>query len=172
MSNSQTLKHIKYKKALIKTPLGDMIAIADDNALVLLEFADRKTLARQMRPYLSNIIDGENIPLSYIQQELALYFQGALKKFNTPIKFGGTPFQESVWKQLLAIPYGNTVSYSGLAQAIHKPTAFRAVAQAVGANRLAIIVPCHRIIQADKGLGGFAGGVHRKEKLLLLESER
>jgi AraC family transcriptional regulator of adaptative response/methylated-DNA-[protein]-cysteine methyltransferase len=161
-----------YKKRLIQTPIGDMIAIASDEVLVLLEFADRKTLARQMRPFASNVVEGTNEPLRSIERELSLYFQGKLTAFKTPFLLKGTPFQKSVWKQLLLIPYAQTISYSRLAQNVQKPTALRAAAQAVGANRLAIIVPCHRIIQADGGLGGFAGGVPRKQKLLSLESSR
>lgn len=149
------------------------MAIANDQFLVLLEFADRKSLARQMKPFVSGVItEGSNEPLRSIERELSLYFQGKLTVFETPIQLEGTPFQEAVWNQLLAIPYGQTLSYSNIARTIQKPTAFRAVAQAVGANRLAIIVPCHRIIQADGKLGGFAGGVPRKQKLLLLESPR
>lgn len=132
-----------------------MIASGDDHALYLLEFATS-----------SNIPSGRTRPLELIEEELKLYFEGRLKTFKTPLIFDGTPFQNSVWEKLKKIPYGKTWSYTDLAVAIGKPTACRAVAQANGANPFSIIVPCHRVINMNGSLGGYASGLERKTWLL------
>lgn len=150
----------------IDTPLGPMTAIADDRFLYLLEFADNSTLPQKLGQFSSPLPQGETFPLLQIRRELDLYFAGNLTNFHTPISPKGTPFQKLVWKQLQAIPFGSTLSYSALAAAIKKPTAFRAAAQANRANQLAIIIPCHRVINQNGELGGYAGGIERKEWLL------
>ena len=148
-------------KTLLHTPLGQMIAIGDDKVLHLLEFIDRKNLVID-----ETIAEGRTPPLDSIERELDLYFKGKLLEFKTPIILAGTPFQQSVWKQLLKIPLGQTRSYGDLAKLLGKPTAFRAVAQANGANQLALIIPCHRVIYTTGGLGGYAAGTSRKQRLL------
>jgi len=102
--------------------------------------------------------------------ELDAYFAGSLKKFSVPLDLRGTEFQRRVWELLLHIPYGETRSYGQIARAIGRPEASRAVAQAVGTNPVAIIVPCHRVIGASGGLVGYGGGLHRKQALLELEA--
>ncbi len=97
---------------------------------------------------------------------MGAYFKGKLREFNTPIHLMGTSFQAQVWNQLLKIPYGETRSYLEQAKAIKKETAYRAVANANGANQLAIIIPCHRIINNNGKLGGYGGGTEKKKWLL------
>jgi len=112
------------------------------------------------------IIPGEASPLRSIEEEIKAYFVGNLKKFNTPIHMLGSPFQKMAWDALTLIPYGETRSYAEQAQTLGKPTAYRAVANANGANSLCIIVPCHRIITSSGELGGYGGGIARKKWLI------
>jgi AraC family transcriptional regulator of adaptative response/methylated-DNA-[protein]-cysteine methyltransferase len=111
------------------------------------------------------------LSISSIENELTLYFNGKLNKFATTLFFLGLPFQKRVWEELQKIPYGETRSYSDLAKAVKKPTAFRAVAQANGANQFAIIIPCHRVINKNGDLGGYGGGIVRKEWLINHEKQ-
>jgi len=104
-------------------------------------------------------------------RELEAYFAGELERFETPLHFPGTPHQEAVWKALLEVPYGQTWSYGELAAHLGKPTAVRSVARAVGENRFAIVIPCHRIVGADGQLTGYGGGLWRKRYLLELEGK-
>ena len=154
----------------IKTPLGTMIAIASDNHLLLLEFEDAECLGPEIekisQEVCTSIITKKNNVLKSLESELKLYFAKKLKRFKTPIKFIGTDFQSSAWRALQKIPFGKTRSYKDQALKIGKPTATRAVANANGANKIAIVVPCHRIINSNGGLGGYAGGVNRKKWLL------
>lgn len=157
----------------IDTPLGGMIAVADEDALHLLEFTDRKVLAEGLRR-LSAILGGR-IGLGrtaihdHIEAELGAYFAAHSGRFDTPIALHGTEFQRSVWQGLLAIPAGETRSYAQLAAAVGRPRAVRAVAAANANNRLAVIVPCHRVIGSDGSLTGYAGGLWRKQKLIEIE---
>ncbi|WP_199617674.1 bifunctional transcriptional activator/DNA repair enzyme AdaA [Paenibacillus alkalitolerans] len=161
--------------AWIDTRLGPMIAIADEQALYLLEFVDRRGLEREVerlrKRTRSAIIPGMTEPIQSIERELVQYFEGTLTKFKTPLFLLGSDFQKSVWEQLLKIPPGETRSYLDIAVSLGKPTAFRAVAQANGANQLAIVIPCHRVINSDGGLGGYGGGLTRKHWLLEHEKQ-
>ena len=161
------------KARWLDTPLGPMIAIADDAALYLLEFVDRRGLEREIERLRvrakSAIIPGDVEPIQSIEKELKLYFSGKLAHFKTPLKMMGSPFQQSVWNALLQIPPGETRTYSDIAVAIGSPKAFRAVARANGANQVAIVIPCHRVINSGGGLGGYGGGVLRKQQLLEIE---
>ncbi|MEO3945851.1 trifunctional transcriptional activator/DNA repair protein Ada/methylated-DNA--[protein]-cysteine S-methyltransferase [Gorillibacterium sp. CAU 1737] len=164
---------LALKASWLDTPLGPMMAIADEEALYLLEFVDRRGLEREierLRKWLkAAILPGETEPIRSIQTELQLYFEGALTTFATPLRYVGSPFQALVWDALRAIPSGETRSYADLARFLGKPTAYRAVAQANGANQLAIVIPCHRVINSDGELGGYGGGLRRKEWLLAHE---
>lgn len=156
--------------AWIDTRLGPMMAIADEAGLYLLEFIDRRGLEREVERLRNRtkaaIIPGVTEPIRSIERELTLYFEGSLTEFTTPICLMGSPFQQQVWAQLQQIPPGETRSYADLAIAIGKPSAYRAVAQANGANQLALIIPCHRVINSNGELGGYGGGVSRKGWLL------
>lgn len=156
--------------SLIETPLGPMLAISDNKALYLLEFKDKITIENEIKKIQINlttsITPGKTEPLNSITSELKAYFDGSLKTFKTRFHMIGTPFQEQVWNELLSIPYGQTRSYEEQAVGIGKQTAYRAVANANGANQLAILIPCHRIINKNGKLGGYAGGIERKKWLL------
>ena len=158
------------KKALIETPIGTMVAVANDERLYILEFADRPNIDQRLDRLSPNIPTGRTKPLDSVQEELEQFFKGTLQEFKTPLNLTGTPFQNRVWEELLKIPYGKTISYAELAVRIGKPSAFRAVANANGANKLAIVIPCHRVIYADGGLGGYSGGLARKPQLLTIEA--
>jgi len=163
------------KAAWLDSPLGPMLAIANEEALYLLEFVDRRGLEREIerlrRKTKSAIIPGHTPAINSIEKELDLYFKGQLKEFKTSICLLGSPFQKHVWAELVKIPPGETRSYSEIANAIKRPTAFRAVARANGANQLAIIIPCHRVINSNGELGGYGGGLTRKEWLIKHETE-
>lgn len=152
------------------TPIGPMLAIADEKELYVLEFFERRGLEREIeRLRLKNkcsIVSGKTGPITSIETEIKSYFSGKLQIFKTPIHLMGTPFQKQVWHELTTIPYGETRSYLEQAKAIKKETAYRAVANANGANQLAIIIPCHRIINNNGNLGGYGGGIARKQWLL------
>lgn len=158
------------KRSMITTPLGRMLAIGDQRALYLLEFVNRRALERQVKRlsvYSSRTVEeGSSESLELITHELELYFKGELKTFETSVIPLGTPFQKLVWETLSHIPLGTTGSYLDVAKAIGKPSAYRAVANAVGSNSLALIIPCHRVIAHSGALGGYAGGVERKSWLL------
>lgn len=158
------------KASWLDTPLGPMLAIANEEALYLLEFVDRRGLEKEIehlrQKTKSAIVPGHTQPISMIEKELDLYFKGSLKKFKTPLFLLGSPFQKHVWDELVKIPPGETRSYAALAKTIGRPTAYRAVAQANGANQLAIIIPCHRVINTNGELGGYGGGLSRKNWLI------
>jgi len=158
------------KASCFDTPLGSMIAISDEKLLYLLAFADIRNLERELeilqKKTNAAIIPGSSEPILMIEKELESYFDGTLKKFNTPISPLGSTFQKSVWQGLMNVPYGETRSYLEQAKALGKPTSYRAVANANGVNKLAIIIPCHRIINNNGELGGYGGGLHRKKWLI------
>ena len=159
----------------IDSPQGPMIAICDETSLYMLEFTVRKNLGPQMEKLRIKtgraILPGRTAITDQITHELTAYFAGTLMAFETPITLIGTPFQTRTWEALCRIPYGQTCSYLELAHAVGSPKGFRAVANSNANNRLAIIVPCHRVISASKGLGGYAGGLDKKRALLRLENK-
>ncbi len=156
----------------LDTPLGPMVVMADSEALYLLEFIDRRALAQALQKlHLHNtIVEGSNLVIAHIKKEIKAYFDGTLTEFQTPLKIFGTPFQKLVWNALMQIPFGETRSYLEQAELLHKPTACRAVANANGRNQLAIVVPCHRVINQNGGMGGYGGGLPKK--VWLLEHEK
>lgn len=158
------------KASEIDTPLGPVIAIANETALYLLEFVDCRGLEREMERLKqrtkSPIIPGKTAIIQSIENELSQYFKGKLSTFKTPLFLLGSPFQQKVWQALQKIPHATTCSYTDIATAIGKPTACRAVANANGANQIAIVIPCHRVINADGALGGYGGGISRKQWLI------
>lgn len=125
----------------------------------------RRMLGAEFKPGYSPVIDEAKIQLDE-------YFAGARREFDVPLLFAGTDFQQKVWNALLAIPYGQTVSYGDMARQIGRPGAVRAVANANGANAISIFVPCHRVIGSNGTLTGYAGGLEAKEFLLKLENAR
>jgi AraC family transcriptional regulator of adaptative response/methylated-DNA-[protein]-cysteine methyltransferase len=154
----------------IPTPLGPMIAAADNDHLFLLEFADRRMLETQVRRLAGRLgcrfCPGNNAIIDQTHRELTEYFAGHRQGFSLAIQSPGTDFQQTIWKLLLEIPYGQTSTYERLAVAAGKTGAQRAVGRANGDNRLAILIPCHRVVRSDGTLCGYGGGVCRKEWLL------
>ncbi|MGI9517519.1 MAG: bifunctional transcriptional activator/DNA repair enzyme AdaA [Pirellulaceae bacterium] len=158
----------------IVTPLGPMIAVAADAGICLLEFVDRSAFESQVKSMIRHVrrslVVGEHPLIQQLASELDEYFIGERQTFEVPLIYPGTEFQVAVWNQLREIPYGETCSYDDLARAIGKPGAQRAVGRANGDNRLAIVIPCHRVIRGDGKPGGYGGLVWRKHRLLELES--
>ena len=159
--------------ARLASPLGPLFAAASDEGVSMLEFLDRRSMEQQVER-LRRFVGGAFAPgrhplLEQLESELDQYFDGTRRTFEVPLHLAGTPFQEAVWNRLRAIPYGETRSYADLARELDKPGASRAVGRANGDNRLAILVPCHRVVRADGELSGYAGGVWRKRALLELE---
>jgi O-6-methylguanine DNA methyltransferase len=162
--------------ARVATPLGTMVAAATDDHLLLLEFADRRMLRTQLRRVerglQARFAAGETGIVATLRTQLEQYFAGTRRAFDVPLHTPGTKFQALVWDALREIPAGETRSYLELARAIGRPSAVRAVARANGDNRIAILIPCHRVIGADGQLVGYGGGVWRKRRLLELEEGR
>jgi len=166
---------IILKSVWIDTQLGPMLSVADEEFLYLLEFVDRRGLELEIERLRIKmnavIIPGRTQLTQQIESELQRYFEGSLKEFKTPLHLLGSPFQKDVWSELMRIPYGQTRSYSDQAKAIGKEAASRAVANANGANQIAIVIPCHRIINSNGGLGGYGGGINRKKWLIAHEKQ-
>lgn len=157
----------------IDTPLGTMTCGTTASDLVLLEFDDPARLQKhmnQLRLFDEATFRTGKTDLSHlVEQELEAYFAGELNEFTVPIRTSGTPFQTAVWEEIRRIPFGSILSYSEQAQRMGMPRAVRAVASANGRNRIAIIIPCHRIIGVGGRLSGYGGGLWRKRRLLELE---
>jgi AraC family transcriptional regulator of adaptative response/methylated-DNA-[protein]-cysteine methyltransferase len=153
-----------------------MLAGAHDSAICLLEFLDRRMLDAQLRRLASHLgspmVPGTDPVLSQLEGELQDYFEGKLWEFRVPLVTLGTEFQRKVWGELRRIPYGETLSYQELARKIGSTAAVRAVGTANGANRIAILLPCHRVVGSDGNLRGYGGGVWRKRWLLEHEQRR
>lgn len=158
----------------IATPVGPMTLGATDRALVLADFTERAMMPAQLatvRRRFGPTVEGGDAPLlDRAEQQLDEYFAGARRSFDLPIDHPGSPFQERVWRELLQIPYGETISYRELGERVGASPAWRAIGRANGSNRLAIIVPCHRVIATGGGLGGYGGGLAAKRFLLDLEA--
>ncbi len=168
---------MKFDPAIVQTripsPMGDMVLAATPSGLAGVWFTDQRH-----RP---EALDFKNVPHAWPQQDshptlrkaarqLGEFFAGTRKSFELPLDIsGGTPFQQSIWRALLQIPYGKTSSYGDIGRQIGNPAAVRAVGSAVGRNPLGLIVPCHRVLGSDGSLTGYAGGLHRKTALLQLE---
>jgi AraC family transcriptional regulator of adaptative response/methylated-DNA-[protein]-cysteine methyltransferase len=138
-----------------------------------MEFTDRGRLESQLasvkRFFDVPLVPGTNEHLEQLQEEVTAYFAGTLRDFTVPLSVPGTDFQTRVWSQLRAIPYGQTRSYEEIAAAMGAPKAVRAVGHANGLNRIAIVIPCHRVVGKDGELCGYGGGLWRKKFMLDLE---
>jgi O-6-methylguanine DNA methyltransferase len=160
---------------LIDTPLGPMLAGATDDGICLAEFADRRMLPTQLetlrrRLLRRPIIAGNHPHLDRLRTQLAEYFAGERRRFDLPLVAPGSAFQERTWAQLRALSAGATVSYEELAQRVGRPRAQRAVGTANGANRIAVVIPCHRVVRKTGETGNYGGGRWRKEWLLAHEA--
>lgn len=171
--NSKEKQVIDFTR--IETDLGTMVTCATDKGICLLEFSDRKGLETELKQlaksYNASIIQGYSTYFDQLKEELDAYFSGSLQSFSIPLDISGTDFQKQTWMALQDIPYGSTSSYLRQAETLGKPSAIRAVANANGMNKIAIIIPCHRVIGSDGSLTGYAGGLWRKRKLLDLEKK-
>ena len=165
-------KVLKYSQ--IDTVIGTMVAISDERGLYFLKFADEPNIEHKIKQIeiktKSSIIQGHNKVIDSIRCELERYFKKSITEFNTPFHFLGTPFQKSVWQKLLDVPYGETRSYGYQARAMDRHKAYRAVANANGANQICIVIPCHRIINSNGDIGGYSSGVKRKKWLIRHEN--
>lgn len=157
----------------LTTPLGTMLAAASEHALCLLEFHDRRALETQVQTLARRLdavfVPGDNAVLRATESQLAEWFAGTRTDFDLPLDLPGSDWERAVWAELRTIPYGVTRSYAEVAAALGRPGASRAVGTANGRNRVAIVVPCHRVVRADGSLSGYGGGVWRKRKLLAHE---
>lgn len=158
----------------LDSPLGPLVAGAVDDGLCLLEFTDRRALEAQIktlrRRFERPAALGEHELLTELESQLRDYWAGERRDFDVPLVYPGTPFEESVWRLLLEIPYGQRRSYEDLALELGRPGAQRAVGRANGCNRISILIPCHRVVNKDGRLCGYGGGLWRKQWLLDLES--
>jgi AraC family transcriptional regulator, regulatory protein of adaptative response / methylated-DNA-[protein]-cysteine methyltransferase len=156
--------------AWIESPLGPLIAGATDEGICLLEFSDRGMLEAQLaavrRLFRGTPSPGENRHITQLRKELAEYFAREREVFEVALDYPGTDFQVRVWRELLAIPWGGTRSYDDMALAIGAPRAVRAVGRANSMNRIAIVIPCHRVVGKQGALVGYGGGLWRKRWLL------
>lgn len=144
---------------IIDSPIGKIIAAADHNGITNLDFIDE----------IIGHIDSNHPFLLQLEKELIEYFEQKRKIFTLPLNPKGTPFQRGVWETLKTIPYGQTLSYASEAQRFGNQKAVRAVANANAKNPISILIPCHRVINSDGKIGGYSGGVEKKEFLLALE---
>lgn len=143
----------------IMSPIGNLVATADDEFITSLDFTDEPM----------NIQNSDHPLLLCLEKELQEYFAGKRRDFTLPLAPKGTPFQKGVWETLCTIPYGDTISYAKEAERFGNPKAVRAVGSANGRNPIAILIPCHRVIASDGTLGGYSGGIEKKKFLLQLE---
>jgi AraC family transcriptional regulator of adaptative response/methylated-DNA-[protein]-cysteine methyltransferase len=159
----------------VESPVGPLVVGANEKGACLLEFTERRMLETQFatlrKRFQCAIVPGENKYVKQLKDELRRYFSGELTKFAVPLTYPGTPFQQKVWTGLLQIPYGKTISYEELANRVGSPGAQRAVGHANGQNRIAIVIPCHRVVNKGGKLGGYGGGLWRKQYLLDLEQQ-
>lgn len=159
----------------IETPIGTMLACATGQGICLLEFTDRKMLETELKSITkllnATIIQGNNKHFEVLEAQLNDYFTGQRKTFDVPLHTSGTDFQNKVWTALLNIPYGQTKSYKEQAILIENSQSIRAVANANGMNKIAILIPCHRVIGTNGQLTGYSGGLWRKKYLLELEEK-
>lgn len=149
-------------KGIYKSPIGILEIIADEKSIIELSLVKDEN-------ELSQYQEKENEIIKSCKKELDEYFKGSRKIFECNLSFTGTDFQNRVWKELIKIPFGKSISYKELAKRIGEPTAIRAVANAVGKNKILILIPCHRIIGSDKSLTGFSAGIENKKYLLDME---
>lgn len=162
-------------KAIIPTEIGEVLACSTDDGICLIEFSDREGIEHELRQLADEL--GLEVPISEnhhikkLKNELGHYFDGSLSRFTVPVHLIGTSFQKRVWQELMKIPFGQTRTYAEQARAIGDIKAIRAVAGTNAANRINIVVPCHRVIGSDGRLTGYRGGIHRKRFLLTHERE-
>jgi len=174
-SASRSRDAVVVRLSRVLTPLGPMLMGATEDGVCLLEFTDRPMLETQLERVAQRLgcifAPGGNEVSRRMEAELQAYFTGDLREFRTPLVTPGSDFQQRTWHALRGVPYGATRSYAEQARVIGMPSAVRAVARANGDNRIAIVIPCHRVVGSDGSLTGYGGGLWRKEWLLHHERE-
>ena len=162
-----TGKNIRNSYAIINSPIGGLMLVADDSALTGLYFA-----GCDHTPVASNrwTRNPQHPVLHQAAKQLREYLAGKRKRFSLPLRLAGTDFQQKVWREISHIPYGETLSYSDLARRAGAPQAIRAAGTNTGRNPVSIIIPCHRVVGKNGTMRGFAGGLERKRRLLELEN--
>ena len=159
-------------KRIYTSPLGSVILMSCHGKLVYANWDSPeclKKLAKIESHVSDSYIEEDDEILNETQRQLEEYFAGKRKLFNLPLEFTGTEFQKQTWQNMVAIPYGQTVTYKELATAVARPKGARAIANICGANPIAIIIPCHRVVASNGKPGGYTGGVDKKLALLELE---
>lgn len=156
---------------ILETPLGEMYTVLSDEGIHVLEFHTSEKMDERLKRLSGPVQPGvPDLPVyCRLAEELDLWFSGNIREFSLPAIPSGTPFQKQVWNELQNIPYGQTISYEALSDRLGDRKSIRAAAAANGANPIAILIPCHRVIGKDGSLTGYAGGLHRKRQLLDLE---
>ena len=152
---------------VVDSPLGPVTLVAEERAVAGVYLHQQRHLPRAAT---FGVRDDRSLP--DLREQLEAYLAGRLEDFDVALAPLGTPFQARVWAALRQVPYGTTVTYGELAQAVGRPTAVRAVGAANGRNPYCLVVPCHRVVGADGSLTGYAGGLDRKRFLLDLEGRR
>ncbi len=154
----------------LNTPIGEMLAGATENGICYLEFADCLYGEEMQQKHYNTVFqEGESPYFAVLRNQLAAYFARKRREFELPLDFFGTPFQQTVWEGLTTLEYGTSISYQTQSVRLKKPNAIRAIARANGENRMAILVPCHRVVGKDGQLNGYRWGLWRKQFLLELE---
>jgi methylated-DNA-[protein]-cysteine S-methyltransferase len=151
----------------LKTPLGDLVLVANETGLIGIYFDDCDHVPAARSTWT---LDPQHPILQQTEKQLREYFEGKRTGFSLPFHLAGTDFQERVWREIECIPYGQTISYSELARRAGAPEAIRAAGTSTGRNPLSIVIPCHRVMGKQGGITGYAGGLERKRYLLDLEN--
>lgn len=163
---------LRIRFAIVPSPLGHLLVAATASGVCTVSLGDTDAqLERRLRGEFPRAVverDGDG-SLAELAGRVVAHIRGDGRAHDLPLDVRGTAFQQQVWRALLSIPYGETRSYAEVAAAIGQPTATRAVARACATNPVAVVIPCHRVVRSDGGLGGYAGGVERKERLLEIE---
>jgi methylated-DNA-[protein]-cysteine S-methyltransferase len=153
--------------SILKTPLDDIILVANPTELTGLYFSDRAHVPAMRSDW---VLNPRHTVLKQAREQIQEYLEGRRTTFSLPLRFTGTAFQERIWRQIALIPFGQTITYSELAKRAGAPDAVRAAGAAAGQNRIGIIIPCHRVVGKNGSLTGYAGGLPRKRHLLDLEN--
>lgn len=152
---------------LIKTPLGDLLLVANESKLTGLYFEACDHVPAARKTWVAN---PKHPVLLETEKQLREFFDGKRSDFSLPLHFAGTSFQQRVWQEIARIPFGKTITYTELAEKADAPNAIRAAGTSTGLNPISIIIPCHRVVAKNGGMGGYAGGLERKRHLLELEN--
>ncbi len=165
----------KVNIAYYKTKIGELILGSYEGKLCLLDFTYRRMRTsvdnRIKRLLKADFTEGEDEIIVETKKQIDEYLNGKRKDFDLPLLMLGTDFQKQVWNELLNVNYGETATYLDIAKRIDNPKAVRAAASANGANAIALVIPCHRIIESNGKLGGYGGGLAVKKRLLNLEAK-